>query len=646
VTCGPVATTYRVLDRSASWQLDLEPGSGVQLAEVIELAALDAAAIDVSALSSVMPPPWLARGCGACEWYVLCPPNRVLRYFCSEWVAITGDERTLSLIEPVAIAASHARIAILDVGRGEVLIATPGGERVIASMPTTARGPIALSRDALFIADGDRLERVALMTLERATLPTAPGPIERVLAAGDSAWIALRDGAAHHLYRLEAGAWSAATLEELRAVARESGVVAASDDRACLALSRGKAEPRTLCIDRCAKPVDPPPGSPGQARARAGSLVTPLPIDSGIPRCVWHRVRVELELPESTGLTIKLATIEDLAQPIAPDDWQIVPDVSAVTSEGAGLRMCDFLIEQPPGRYLQLQLDLRGDGFATPRIHRMRIDFPRSTSALRLPGVYREDPVAADFLDRFVAAFDASIEDLDRVITRFPALIDPESTPAEALTWLGSFLDIALDPAWSEATRRAILSAAPELYRRRGTPWALARAIELAVGVAPAILELSGTSPYARTGAFKLGGSRLFGRAAARVRLGASVLGAAPLHSYGDPDRDHVSAFGFRIMVQVPALASPDARERLRRLVDAQTPAHVVAQVRVGGEHALLGVASAVGIDTRLGGLPMPRLGQNTRLRRMTALARSGARGLAGFRVGVAPAIGIQTVLS
>jgi phage tail-like protein len=244
-----------------------------------------------------------------------------------------------------------------------------------------------------------------------------------------------------------------------------------------------------------------------------------------------------------------------------------------------------------------------------------------------------------------VSLFDASIEDLDRIIARFPALLDPASTPAEALAWLATFFDIVLDPAWPIAMRRAILAEAPALYRRRGTPWALARAIELTTGVAPAIQELGGAGTFARVAAagdtrgFRLGDARLFGATRARLRLDASALGNAPLRSFGDPDRDHVAATGWRISIQLPgggSLATSDAVARLRKLVETQKPAHVVAQVRIGGDLALAGITTTVGIATRLGGLPPPVLGKNTYLRRQSALARGRARGDARLVIGTA----------
>lgn len=652
MSCGPEPVTFRLLDAHASWKLDLAPKSAaVAIDTTIHLAQLDPAAIDPNGLSAAMPPPWVARGCCACEWFLACCPT-VLRYApagttcdasCFGWVVVAGEGCRIELVDPVAVAAQRGRVAILDRGRRAVLVLTSSGERVIAEIPTAATGPLAFWATQLVVADGESLVAFDLVTLEAAPLPDAPGPIVRMVVADHTLWIATETATGElELYRLVEGEFIAATEAELLAVAPKTGIAAASDDAVCLEIPRGDNEPRRMCIDRCGRPASEPPPTPGPALATKGEVTTaPQPLDSGIARCSWHRVRIELDLPARTSVTIRLATTEEPADEIAAEDWQVVDDRTALS---------DFLVDQPPGRYLHLRICLRGDGLATPTIRRIRIDFPRSTSAMHLPGVFREDPIAAEFLDRFVSLFDASIGDLDRVIERFPALLDPASTPQEGLAWVATFLDIVLDPAWSEATRRNILLAAPELYRMRGTASALARAIEITTGVAPAIQEMTGQyARVARPGdprGFRLGDARLFGAARARVRLAATALGSAPLRSYGDPDLDYLAATGWRVLVQVPgsAAADPDALARLRRLVDAQKPAHVVAQLRVGGGLPLVGTL-AVGIDTALGGLPPSYLGISTRLRRMTALAR-GKRHGSGLAVGTASAIGLQTVLS
>src|SRR5262249_7162905 len=159
------------------------------------------------------------------------------------------------------------------------------------------------------------------------------------------------------------------------------------------------------------------------------------------------------------------------ASALHPADWQDVTTGSA-----------DFLIDQPPGRFLCLALVLHGDGVATPSVRRVRVEFPRSTSAEWLPAVYREGLADRDFLDRFLSLFDASVADLDRVIARFPALLDPTSAPAsipnDALAWLASVVGVVLDPGTAPDRRRALIAAAPELFRTRGTPAGLARVIE------------------------------------------------------------------------------------------------------------------------------------------------------------------------
>jgi phage tail-like protein len=669
MTCGPEPTTFRLLDQNAQWTLDLIPEAGkVTIDDVIQLAQIDPSAIDPSQLSDLMPPPWIARGCCQCEWYLACGPT-VRRYAprivdceppasdpcapprtpdpsCLGWVTIAGGGCHIELVDAVAVAATRGHVAILDTGRHELLVVSPGGERVIASIPTRARGPIAFWNASIVVADHDELVAYDLTTLAARALPNAPGRIARMIAADGVLWLAVVDaGGGLALFRLDRdGLLRPGKLADLAATATPTDIAASGDGVVCLDIPRGGGEPRRICIDRCGRPANPPPPS-GPALQREGSITTGVhsPLDSGIPRCSWHRVRIELDLPPRTGVTASLASAEDPAGDIAAEDWQHIDDPAAIG---------DFLIDQPPGRYLHVKLHLRGDGLATPRIRRIRIDFPRSTSAMRIPGVFREDPIAGDFLDRFLATFDSSIEDLDRVITRFPALLDPTSTPAEALAWLGTFLDIVLDPAWSEATRRAILSEAPELYRRRGTCWALGRAIQLTTGIVPAIQELGGATTFARVApspngrGFRLGDARLFGATKTRFRLDASALGSAPLRSYGDPDRDYVAVMGFRVLVQVPRFGDADAVARLRRLVDAQKPAHVAAQLRVGGGLALLGIDSAIGIDTQLGGLPLPYLGVTTRLHRATALARGRARGGASFAVGTASAVSIQTVLS
>jgi phage tail-like protein len=325
-------------------------------------------------------------------------------------------------------------------------------------------------------------------------------------------------------------------------------------------------------------------------------------------------------------------------------DWEVAPT-------GA----LDFLINQPPGRFLYLRLRLRGNGTVSPIVRRIRLDFPRVTSLDLLPPVYRDNPEAEDFTERFLALFDASIADLDRAIERAPAILSPDGVPDGVLPWLGSFLDLAFDPAWAPELRRRVLRALPQLYRQRGTIGGLTETIETIFGVTPAIEELANERRWGSVGPkpdkpllnpAQLGITRLFGKSRARFRLNTSALNSAPLRSYGNPDHDPLLAQAYRLRVLVPALGSATARQRLEQLVANQKPAHTVAAIRVGGDRFILGDTSAVGIDTVIAPLPRPVLGKsgNVRLSRMT-IVWHGVHGTPkGISLGQTSLVGTQRV--
>jgi hypothetical protein len=140
---------------------------------------------------------------------------------------------------------------------------------------------------------------------------------------------------------------------------------------------------------------------------------------------------------------------------------------------------------------------------------------------------------------------------------------------------------------------------------------------------------------------------RLFGRSRARFRLGISLLQAAPLRSFGDPDADPLAAQAHRFRVLIPPsrLLAAASRQRLEHLVASQKPAHTVASIRVGGNGFVIGNWSAVGVDTVFGALPPPVLGGNVRLRRMSVLwhGRRGPR--TGITPGSTAVVGVNTII-
>jgi phage tail-like protein len=672
MSCAPGPPTFRLLDHLVGW----DPLNVYQLTDPddpggIQLAPAGPGGPARSDFLPWLPDPRLAPGCGRCAWYLAAPQRGLLRRDpCGGgWQpAWPSDCDPGVAVHPLAVAARGHLLAVatleaVSVWRREgdqLLAVIPGRAAALALAPW---GELLLARDG-----STELSRFDLAGIARGRIVT--GMTGRVVAltvgrapagGGECTIWALTDaGGTLRLWRGSRGSpdpYQQATRDELAAAVDRTSLTAATDQGFCLAEPGADGSQVTDCFSWDGQPVDGI--SPGTATLqRAGQLLT-MAIDSGQPRCRWHRVRVDADVPAGTSMLVAVTTSEDPtppgteavsgldgypAGPQNPADWQ-----------DAGAASADFLIDQAPGRYLYVRLRLAGDGTATPVVRRVRLDFPRVTSADQLPAVYTQDPAAADFTERFLSLFDAAFEESDRAVERYPALLDPGGVPEDVLPWLGSLLGLAFDPGWDAAIRRNLVTAAPRLYRGRGTPTALSEVIKIIFGVDAAISELATDRNWASLRrASLLGATRLFSRSRTRFRVGGSALSSAPIRSSGNPDDDPLTAQANRIRVLVPPAPGrgrPDLAA-LRQLIVSQAPAHTVAEVRPGGLGLVVGVWSAVGVDTALVPLPAPVIGaatpagvvQPVTLRRHSVLWPAARGSWAGIRLGPGPAAGINTV--
>lgn len=666
MSCVDANPTFRLLDAFVGW----DRASGERLVGFddpagLRLAPTVSGGVDPAGLLPFLPPPRLAfGGRPRTAWLVTAEPPRLLRRdpcalaskACWPPVWSAACDPGL-LMEPVAVAVRGRRVAVADRGAGQVWVFRESGGRLAVSIPVAQPVAVAFAPwgEILVAAGGDPTDPTDLLASGvlrfgpggdfRGAIPLPPGAgrVERLAAGGCGIWlVTCREGGNFDLWKTtrQEPVFKPATVAELAASLPRTALVAVSAAGFCLRDPGLGAVPVIRCFDFQGCPASEgeiePPQPP--SREREGELVT-FAIDSGIARCRWHRVRVDADLPVGTSIRVVATSSEE-------EDTDPSRSHPSDAQEEAG--SVDFLLRQPPGRYLFLRLHLLGDGHATPVVRRIRLDFPRVTSLELLPAVYREDPRAEDFTERFLSLFDASIEDLDALIARFPALLDGQGVDERALPWLGGFLDVAFEPSWPVERWRDILAAVPQLFRLRGTPEGIAQAVKLVFGARPAIQELGRERRYAGVSrGARLGTLRLFGRARSRFRVGGSALGAVPLVSFGDPVDDPLreGAHRFRVLMPPGTASTAEARARLERLVDSQKPAHTLATVHVGGSGFILGAAPvAVGIDTAFGPLPAPVLGAagNVRLGRASVL-RSGLRGpRQGFVTGLA-AVGIQT---
>ena len=230
-----------------------------------------------------------------------------------------------------------------------------------------------------------------------------------------------------------------------------------------------------------------------------GNLETAV-FDGKEPDCVWHRLLIDGRIPPDTAVIVECRAANDLTV-LAQMPWHMEPRLynrhtgselpfhhpfSDDETNLDGVGTWELLMQQAVGRYAQLRLTIRGNGRATPRLRALRLYYPRF-SYLRqyLPDVYQYDEISASFTDRFLANVEGSFTTLEGSIAQVQMLLDVDTTHKEYLEWLADWFGVILDPDWDEARRRLFLRYAIDLFRQRGTPAGLLRALRLALDPCP-----------------------------------------------------------------------------------------------------------------------------------------------------------------
>ena len=181
--------------------------------------------------------------------------------------------------------------------------------------------------------------------------------------------------------------------------------------------------------------------------------------DSGVAETEWHRVTMGFSNAPATQVRLRYAAADD-ERPVRAGDWSEVDPANPH----------DALLTDAVGRYLHLRVELQGDRFASPTLHTLRAYFPRESYLRYLPGIYEEDPESRAFLERFLSVFESTFVGVEEELAHSTRYLDPDGVPPAFLDWLEEWLALDPDETWPESARRALLSAAPELFTARGTP--------------------------------------------------------------------------------------------------------------------------------------------------------------------------------
>lgn len=217
--------------------------------------------------------------------------------------------------------------------------------------------------------------------------------------------------------------------------------------------------------------------------------------------------------------------LKGIVKEIAPHRKQQVlpPEVAARLSR----------VGAPPTRSVRRlpARQLRGSG-GPPRIPFVGLYRDGMSSYTQyLPPCYQDDP----FMGRFLMIFEAILDPLERMLDEIHRYFDPQLAPERMLPWLASWVDLVLNEKWPLERRRALVAAAAELYRWRGTRHGLSEYIRIYTGITPTIIEADPQS----------------------ASNGAPAL---PPHV-------------FQVILEVPDAASVE-RELVEVIIETQKPAH------------------------------------------------------------------------
>ena len=371
--------------------------------------------------------------------------------------------------------------------------------------------------------------------------------------------------------------------------------------------------------------------SPSLRYEPSGTYITAA-LDSGIDQASWDAVALHGEIPAETSVQFDSYTTQTEPTPAQlaalPDSAWVGGATASGVAKGADWRA---LVLAPPGRYLAIRLRLAGGGASTPALYAVRAFYPRMSSIRHLPAVYREEPLSADFLDRFLSIFDATWTELATLLDDIPAYLDPHSAPAgtdyDFLSWLATWMGMTFERGWSAARRRAVLAASPTLYRLRGTVAGIRLQIRLFTGADAHVLEHFKLRRLLFLNASRLGvDSELWGPSfVGRLQLDEyASIGSFALRDDPDPLHDPFGYYANQFTVFFAARPDVDVAAVQRALASA-SPAHTVGTVVAVAPRMQLGTHSFIGLDTVVAAYPAGFVEGTGMLGQDTVLGRSCA---------------------
>jgi phage tail-like protein len=358
---------------------------------------------------------------------------------------------------------------------------------------------------------------------------------------------------------------------------------------------------------------------PAGSFAHTGSFTTTA-LDSNIESCPWHRVQMKGNVPANASLRVESSTRDTTTA-----TWTSFVPCGVLTGSNP-----DCLIQSVPGRFLQLRLTLYSDGTVSPRIHALKVFFPRESYLEYLPSVFQDDPQSRVFLDRFLSIFQTTFDSLDAKLDNLWQFFDPLSTPSAALPWLAAWIAFPLDQTQPVAQQRRLLSGAVASYQQRGTVAGLQQAVQNWTGVQNVrILEhfrLRNWTFLPVSGGLGQGARLWSHNFYGRLQVGvSSQIGSFRLTNEPQPESEPLDWGANQFSVLFPAnpyTASANAAS-VSKIVEREKPVHTQATMCPIFPRLRVGIQATLGIDAYVGKVNKMILGKLATLSYDAVLAPS-----------------------